>query len=222
MKYKAILYDLGDIFFEAHLWREWNYHELTALGYFTGSFAEFYDLYDSFLERIYTNDSRETYEQTFGRFLQQCGFHDDGTFTARSFREKKRLEDTRTLYDGVVETLAYVRAHDIKNVIVTDNESGEADIRRGILSKFSIDQFIDLCVTSRDVGATKPDPKIYFHALDRLGMTCSEVIFVGHDKDELDGAASIGIATAAYNNYLGRTLRTDFTIAAISELQNII
>ncbi len=222
MTCKAVLYDLGDIFFEAHYWREWNYTELRTLGCFVGSFAEFYDEYDSFLEEVYTTESLETYESAFTKFLLHAGVPDRAAFTARSFAKKKEFEDNRVLFDGVKETLIYVHSKAMKNVIITDNESGEEEVRNTILSKHFIDQFIDLIVTSKDVGATKPDPKIFFHALARLDMKPSEVLFVGHDRDELEGAAAIGIATVEYNNYLGRRIHTDYTIAGLAELTNII
>jgi HAD superfamily hydrolase (TIGR01549 family) len=216
------MYDLGDVLFEAHYWREWNFHELVALGYFSGNFAEFYDVYDSFLERIYRCDPKETYERTFDKFLHHIGFADNGTFTERSLKKKKEFEDTRTLYDGVKETLLYFHERGIKNVIITDNESNEEAIRNTIISKYSINQCIDHIVTSRDVGATKPDPKIFLCALHQLAMKGSDVLFVGHDRDELEGAAKIGLVTVEFNNYLGRNIHTDYKIAHITELQKII
>ena len=53
-KIKAVLYDLGDIFFEAHLWRKWMYSEFSKMNLVKGTFAEFYFDYDAYLQNLYT------------------------------------------------------------------------------------------------------------------------------------------------------------------------
>jgi HAD superfamily hydrolase (TIGR01549 family) len=222
MKYKAVLFDLGDVFFESHYWREWNYHELTKLGWFRGDFAEFYELYDSFLQEIYINKTHETYERTFIKFLLTLGFYDNVIFTAQSLAKKKEYEDNRVLYNGVKETLCYLQERGIITIIVTDNELSAEEIRTKVIAKYDINHFIDLIVTSEDVGVTKPNPSIYLSALEKYGFKTIDALFVGHDLDELEGAGTLGIATVEFNNYLERKIQTNYKIARFSELISIV
>jgi putative hydrolase of the HAD superfamily len=53
----------------------------------------------------------------------------------------------------------------------------------------------DAAVFSPDVGAAKPDPRIYRAAADRLGVRATDCWFVGDGADgELAGAAAVGMA----------------------------
>jgi FMN phosphatase YigB (HAD superfamily) len=45
----------------------------------------------------------------------------------------------------------------------------------------------------------KPDPRIFQAALDQLGISPAQAVFVGHLKTELDGARSVGMGTVAFN-----------------------
>jgi FMN phosphatase YigB (HAD superfamily) len=52
---------------------------------------------------------------------------------------------------------------------------------------------------SSEVGVQKPDPKIYQLALQQLGVTSDQAIFVGHKNIELEGARNSGMKTVAFN-----------------------
>ena len=47
---------------------------------------------------------------------------------------------------------------------------------------------VDEFVLSYEVGAVKPDPRIFHAALDRLGVAAADAVMVG-DSEENDGAA---------------------------------
>ena len=45
------------------------------------------------------------------------------------------------------------------------------------------------------MGVTKPSPIMYRTALEKLNVSPSEAVFLGHRKSELDGAKSVGCST---------------------------
>ena len=52
----------------------------------------------------------------------------------------------------------------------------------------------DAEVFSNAVGLAKPDPRIYHHCCDLLGVSPAEAVFVGDGaNDELDGARRVGM-----------------------------
>ncbi|MEU1967012.1 HAD-IA family hydrolase [Micromonospora sediminicola] len=52
----------------------------------------------------------------------------------------------------------------------------------------------DVAVFSSDVGLAKPDPAIYRHAAERLGVAPGDCVYVGDGADgELAGAAAVGM-----------------------------
>jgi putative hydrolase of the HAD superfamily len=58
----------------------------------------------------------------------------------------------------------------------------------------------DSIISSKEIGLEKPDPGMYQAALDQLGITANQAVFVGHRKTELDGAKALGIKTIAFNH----------------------
>ncbi|MCX8052765.1 MAG: HAD family hydrolase [Armatimonadetes bacterium] len=61
------------------------------------------------------------------------------------------------------------------------------------LANEGLTAFFDVVVVSDDVGLKKPDPRIFRHALDRVGLSPEEVIHIGDMKDDVLGALSAGI-----------------------------
>jgi len=217
---KAVLYDLGDVFFEAYFWRKWNYEKIVEMKKFNNSFGEFYDLYEKFLEPVYRGNI--SYNIAFDNFLGHLQINSVDSFRKLSFEKKKDFEDNRQLFQGVKETLKTLCDSGIRNVIITDNEAGENEIRKTVIEKYNINEFIYRVVSSKEVGHKKPAPQIFNHAINLLNLTFQDVLFVAHDEDEISGALSLGIKTVAFNNYLQRPLNSSYTISNFFELLNIV
>lgn len=68
----------------------------------------------------------------------------------------------------------------------------------------------DEMVLSYEVGLAKPDKRIYELALQRLGASASQTIFVDDNKDFCDSAEKVGITTIHFvdNNSLLEKLNT--------------
>lgn len=59
---------------------------------------------------------------------------------------------------------------------------------------------MDFVVTSQGVRSYKPDPKIFKHALERLGYDPGDVVYVGDSPDDdIAGAAAVGMQTVWLN-----------------------
>ena len=57
----------------------------------------------------------------------------------------------------------------------------------------------DAITSSLDVGVRKPDSKIYCAAMEQLGVSIEQTVFLGHKKSELEGAKAVGMKTIAFN-----------------------
>jgi putative hydrolase of the HAD superfamily len=53
--------------------------------------------------------------------------------------------------------------------------------------------FFPACYVSGELGLLKPDPKIYQHVLNDLGITPAEAVFIDDRPDNVAGAESLGI-----------------------------
>ena len=77
----------------------------------------------------------------------------------------------------------------------------------------------DSIISSRDIGARKPDPKIYHAALEQLGLQAEEAVFIGHKATELEGARAVGMKTIGFN--YEENAKADFYIESFLELLDV-
>ena len=84
------------------------------------------------------------------------------------------------VYPDTLSVLKSLRQNGIRTAVVSNIAW---DIRT-VLTGSEVDEF----VLSFEVGAAKPDPRIFASALDRLGVSAEESLMVG-DSEENDGAA---------------------------------
>ncbi len=220
MAVKAVLYDLGDIFFEAHHWRKWMWEKLKEKTGNQWTFREFYDLYESWLKNVYAGITG--YEENYKKFLESLNISNINEFYAEAFKKKRHVEQNRKLFPGVKKTLKAISNNGILNIIITDNEKPEEHVRKEVLKRFSIDNLIYRVYTSCDHGMTKPDPSFFLHILSDLKLQISEAVFVGHDIDEINGAKKFGLTVIEFNNYLKNNTDADYHIGRFSGILEII
>jgi putative hydrolase of the HAD superfamily len=61
-------------------------------------------------------------------------------------------------------------------------------------SLLGIQNFFDVILISEEQGIKKPDPEIFWRAVDKLGITPEESIFVGdHPLNDVQASQSIGM-----------------------------
>ncbi|HEY8540085.1 MAG TPA: HAD family hydrolase [Steroidobacteraceae bacterium] len=83
-----------------------------------------------------------------------------------------RARNEVTLYDEVLPALETLR----ERFRLFTASNGNAD-----LQKIGIGHLFERSVAARDVGAAKPDPRIFQKAIEGTGLTPDEVIYVGDD-----------------------------------------
>jgi len=72
--------------------------------------------------------------------------------------------------------------------------NGSSISQRGKLETTGITDWFDFVIISGEVGWTKPDPRIFEHALSRQANERRECVFVGDSlKHDIAGAAGVGL-----------------------------
>ncbi|MGH3001890.1 MAG: HAD family hydrolase, partial [Gaiellaceae bacterium] len=92
--------------------------------------------------------------------------------------------------EGVVETLQTLRerGHPIGLITVCSEEVEQLFPETLLAGLFDVEVF------SNAVALAKPDPRIYLHCCDLLGVSPSHAVFVGDGaNDELEGARRVGM-----------------------------
>jgi putative hydrolase of the HAD superfamily len=194
--FTAVIFDMGDVFFDATAWRKSLTRQLQSLGVAV-EYAELCRRWEAKLVAVYLG--RRKYWDAFGEFLADFGLTQKDIDDTTAFARRKATEvEKRTLFDGVAETLAGLKARGLKLAVLSDTESGEAAVRRR-LAELGIERYFDAVVASVDIGHVKPEAEAFAAALSRLNVAASEAMFVGHDADELEGAMRCGLTAVAYN-----------------------
>jgi len=217
---KSILFDMGDIFFDAHSWRKWNYEYLYKNRYFLGSFEDFYKLYEKFLIPVYLG--KKKYDDAYLNFYKQFDIIDFSKFLRSSMKMKKLIENDTKLYRNVKRTLSLIKKHNILNVIISDSEKKSMEIREKILKKHKINSLIDFVFSSSEIGYVKPEKGFFDFVLSNLNLSKNEVIFVAHDIDEINGAVEYGIKTVEFNNFFNNKTKAHYRINSFNQLLKII
>jgi len=92
--------------------------------------------------------------------------------------------------DGARDLLSALRGR-AATAIVTNNIAKE-QLRK--IASCGFEPLVDAVVISEEVGVTKPDPRIFEIALERLGCAASEAVMVGNAWDtDILGARAAGI-----------------------------
>jgi HAD superfamily hydrolase (TIGR01509 family) len=120
-------------------------------------------------------------------------FHDAGLdpSLAEALYEAESDASLNPFAKDAGSALASIKDRGVKIAVISDIHF---DLRPAF-EQAGLSELIDVFVLSFELGAQKPEPKIFQHALQLLGMAPHEVLMVG-DRAAYDGAAvDLGIPT---------------------------
>lgn len=87
-------------------------------------------------------------------------------------------------FPSLVETLAWFRGRALKLAIVTN---GSSPVQSAKIQALGISEYFDAIVISEAEGVSKPDRRIFDLALDRVGVTPAQAVFVGDHPEVMSG-----------------------------------
>ncbi len=108
---------------------------------------------------------------------------------------------------------AYVKSQEQPNQVLLDYiKTLKPRHKIGMLSnayfgtakrKFSPDQLalFDEVIVSAEVGLIKPDPEIYLHAAEKLGVEPTECVYIDDLKPYVEGARAVGMHSFQYESF---------------------
>jgi putative hydrolase of the HAD superfamily len=114
------------------------------------------------------------------------------------------------LFDDVTETLESLRSRGIRMAVVSDAWPNLSELHAGL----GIDGFFEAYAISAVLGCRKPDPRMYRHASDALGLEPAECLFVDDGPELVAAAIELG--------YQGRWMRRgDQAFAAVPAITSL-
>ncbi len=116
---------------------------------------------------------------------------------------------------GALELAAAAKAADWQLVIVTNNVVREQRLK---VERGGLTPFVDVLVTSEEFGASKPDPRIIHHAIERVGGTRERSVVFGDSLvTDVAGARAAGVRAVWFNRW--RAASSDLSLTQVHALE---
>ena len=158
----------------------------------------------------------------FVKLIEECNLDYDPQEFCNKYTEF--LGQGFYLIEGAEQLCKYLKSKGYKVVIVTN---GIKSVQHSRLEGSGIKDYIDDIVISEEVGVSKPDPKIFDIAMDKLGHSSKEdIIMIGDSlTSDMRGAVNAGI-DACWLNMKNKQNNMDFTtkheVHSLKEIQNLL
>lgn len=99
------------------------------------------------------------------------------------------------IYDDSLSVLETLKRKGVSTGILTDVPYGmkKEFVERDLNSVGILRHYIDVLLTSVDVGRRKPEPTGYVRLAHELGVEPCEMIYVGNERKDVEGANAAGV-----------------------------
>jgi len=132
------------------------------------------------------------YRELMREWLAPVGDEELDRFLAAEYEAWRPAHRVAATTPALLETL---RERGLKTGLVS-NGFDPPDLARAELARLGVAQLLDVIVLAPEVGARKPDPAIFRHALDALGVAPERALMVGDTlATDIAGAKAIGMRT---------------------------
>ena len=199
----AVLFDLDDTLFDHHRSARAALKGVHAAFAGDAAFDEFERHHIHYLEEMHLEvlagrvPLDEARRERFRRVFRALGVAlDEATVDAVATAYRDGYTAARRAMDGAADLLVALRRH-ARIGIVTNNLLDE---QQNKLEYCGLAVHVDTLIASEHVGVSKPDPRIFEIALDRLGARKDEAIMVGDSwHADIGGARAAGIRAVWFN-----------------------
>lgn len=202
---RGVLFDLDDTLFDHHACARAalsGVHDAHAC-FESVPFEEFEQRHARILEELHADvlagrrglDAARV--ERFRRLFESVGASaGDALLQAAAAAYRERYMSARRAIAGAVALLGEVRRR--ARVAVVSNNLLEEQQQK--LRHCALDAHVDALVVSEEVGVSKPDPRIFEVALERLGVVPDEAVMIGDSwAADVAGARAAGIRPIWFN-----------------------
>jgi len=170
-----------------------------------------------------TVSGRQVSRDIWRQALSACGCNAEEAAVVASDMYWNNRHGVIRLFEDSIPTLEAMRGH-FQLAVITN---GPHDMQIDKLEVHGCEGHFELFVASSELGILKPDPRIFAHACDKLGVAPDEAWHVGDNvATDVAGAKAAGL-TAVWLNRTGATRdetqpRPDYEIASLTKLPTLL
>ena len=171
--------------------------------------AVIFDYFDVFRTDGYNRWLRQHGYRRDGAFLEASEKHDRGEYSDKDFfkaiadasgetadQVRRELESDHEFNQPLVD---YVRTlKDRYKLALLSNAS--SDYLRNELAQRGIEKYFDEIVISSELGLIKPEPAIFEHIMEKLGVEPQQCIFTDDNPKHVEAAEKLGIQGVVFTS----------------------
>ncbi len=151
--------------------------------------------------------------------LEKLGVKENTVFVAAQIDELWWECSHLQLYPDVEPTLSGLRVKGLKIGLVSNGFKQDLD---HVLDELGLKKWFDVIVCIDSCNCAKPDKQIFLYALDKLGVSPSEAVFVGNSVEQ-DYEGALGVGIKPYLIDREGTLPSQYNkIASLTDLLTIV
>ncbi len=170
--------------------------------------------------RVNPREYEVSSDKIFGEILKKWGEEEKINECKKSFYTFFQREVT--VYTDAENILKYCKENGIKTSVYTDVAYGMDD-EFSLKDIETLAQYIDLKLTSRNVGYRKPNSKGFEAMLKTFEIRPEEMLYVGDEEKDIIGAKSVGMKAILINRgNEEKQFNQDATIKSLDELVNFL
>lgn len=146
-----------------------------------------------------------------GKVLDITNENDQGAYTSHEFFSRlgalvgETAEEVHAELEGDhqfnEELVAYIEGKLRSKYKIGLISNSESAYLRKELDKYNIEPLFDTIIISSEVGAIKPQSKIFDMAFERLGCKPQEAIFIDDNPNYVKAAETLGIKGLVYRDF---------------------
>nr|ADI19365.1 predicted hydrolase (had superfamily) [uncultured Chloroflexi bacterium HF0500_03M05] len=141
--------------------------------------------------RLRTADKRDEFFAEYERLvLSGSGVNITAERALKIFRRLSQIPYKLVPFDDVAPTLKQLKSRGLTLGLISNIDRDSTELAESL----GLTAYLDLHVTSIEVGANKPDPAIFHAALTKAKARSEETVHVGDQpKSDIEGALTAGI-----------------------------
>lgn len=120
--------------------------------------------------------------------------HEEAWRTYKDWEAKRPWDYTEVLNPGVVETLSALRRRGVR--VALASSSPKESIERA-LAQCDLGEYFEFYVSGEDFHESKPNPEIYLHVIERLGLPVEKCCCVEDSVPGITAGKAAGLTVVA-------------------------
>ena len=158
------------------------------------------------------------------RALAAEGLDDESLAEELGIMFARRRRELQERLPGAEQVLRVLQQADLRIGLLTN---GAASVQHEKIETSGLGMYFDAAVVSGEIGTGKPEPAIFHHLLERLGLPASAALMVGNSRSrDIVGAQRAGLKTCwlaleGEEEPVG-LVQPDYTIHSLGELPRIL